>query len=275
MTSESDLSAEQPDWLPPDVDVSRPNAARVYDVYLGGAHNFQIDREFAKRAKDLLPEVIAMARMNRAFLQRAVRELTRAGIDQFLDLGSGIPTVGNVHEIAQRINPEAKVVYVDNEAVAVAHSALILEGNPRAGVVQADVREPDQVLTAEVTRKLLDFSRPVAVIMCTIIHFVPDSDDPAGVVGAYRDAVAPGSYLALSHATSYSRQDVESVRAAYSQTANPVTARTKPQIERFFDGYELLEPGLVFTQQWRPDHPSDVGDDPENSGLYAGVGRKL
>ncbi|HEX3649687.1 MAG TPA: SAM-dependent methyltransferase [Pseudonocardiaceae bacterium] len=275
MTSESDLSAGQPDWLPPDVDVSRPNAARVYDVYLGGAHNFQIDREFAKRAKDLLPEVISMARMNRAFLQRAVTELTRSGIDQFLDLGSGIPTVGNVHQVAQRINPDAKVVYVDNEAVAVAHSALILEDNPNADVVQADVREPDQVLTAEVTRQLLDFSRPVAVIMCTIVHFVSDEDDPDAVVRAYRDAFVPGSYLALSHATSYNRPDVEGVRAAYSQTANPVTARTKERIQRFFDGYEMLEPGLVFTPQWRPDHPADVGDDPENAGLYAGVGRRL
>jgi hypothetical protein len=274
MTSEPDLSAEQPDWLPPDVDVSRPNAARVYDAYLGGAHNFQIDRDFVKRATQLLPEVITMARMNRAFLQRAVRELARSGIDQFLDLGSGIPTVGNVHEIAQRINPEAKVVYVDNEAVAVAHSALILEDNPHAGVLNADVQDLDQVLGDEVTTRLLDFSRPVAVIMCTIIHFVPDADDPDAVVRAYKDAVVPGSCLALSHATSYSRQDVESVRAAYSQTANPVTARTKDQIARFFDGLEMLEPGLVFTPQWRPDHPSDVGDDPENSGLYAGVGRK-
>jgi hypothetical protein len=274
MTSESDLSAEQPDWLPPDVDVSRPNAARVYDVYLGGAHNFQIDREFAKRAKELLPEVISLARMNRAFLQRAVRELARSGVDQFLDLGSGIPTVGNVHEIAQRINPQARVVYVDNEAVAVAHSALILEGNERAGVVNADVREPDQVLDAEVTRRLLDFSRPVAVIMCTIMHFVPDEDDPERVVHAYRDAIAPGSYLAISHATSDNRTDVGEISASYRNTANPVTLRPRSRIERFFDGFELLEPGLVFTPQWRPDHPTDIGDHPERSGVYAGVGRK-
>jgi hypothetical protein len=275
MTSEqTDLSTEQPDWLPPDVDLANPNAARIYDVYLGGAHNFAVDREFARRAKELLPDVDTVARMNRSYLQRVVRELTHAGVDQFLDLGSGIPTVGNVHEIAQGINPDAKVVYVDNEAVAVAHSALILEGNDRATVVKADIRQPETVLTDEGTTALLDLSRPVAVIMCTILHFISDSDDPAGIVRTYRDALASGSYLAISHGTTDNRPDLEAFGEAYRNTPNPVTLRPRDAVEKFFDGYELIEPGLVFTPQWRPETPSDVGAEPERAGVYAGVGRK-
>ena len=276
MTSEQTdpSAADQVDWLPADVDLERPNAARVYDVYLGGAHNFAVDREFARRAKELLPDVDVVARMNRTYLQRVVRELSRAGVDQFLDLGSGIPTVGNVHEIAQGINPDAKVVYVDNEPVAVSHSALILEGNERAAVVQADIRRPSEVLDAEETRRLLDFDRPVAVIMCTILHFISDGDDPMGVVAAYRDALAPGSYLAISHGTTDNRPDLQAFGEAYRDTPNPVTLRPRDQVARFFDGFELIEPGLVFTPQWRPESPADVGDEPERSGVYAGVARK-
>ncbi|HEX3589779.1 MAG TPA: SAM-dependent methyltransferase [Pseudonocardiaceae bacterium] len=275
MTSEQiEPSADQADWLPPDVDLERPNAARVYDVYLGGAHNFAVDREFARKAKEILPDVDVVARMNRNYLQRAVRELSRAGVDQFLDLGSGIPTVGNVHEVAQGINPDAKVVYVDNEAVAVAHSALILESNPGAAVVNADIRQPGDVLGAQETRALLDFSRPVAVIMCTILHFISDDAGPRDIVAAYRDALAPGSYLAISHGTTDNRPDLQAFGEAYRDTPNPVTLRPRDQVERFFDGFQLIDPGLVFTPQWRPESPADLGDEPERAGVYAGVGRK-
>ena len=272
------MPPEPPDqssvWTPPGVDLNRPNAARVYDVYLGGAHNFEVDREFARQAKKLLPDVDVVARMNRRFLQRVVRELANAGIDQFLDLGSGIPTVGNVHEIAQEINPGARVVYVDNEKVAVAHSQLILEHNDSASVVDADMREPGLVLDDPETKRLLDFDRPTAVIMCTILHFISDGDDPYRIVAAYRDALATGSYLAISHGTTDNRPDLQAFGDSYQRTANPVTLRPRAKVERFFEGFELIEPGLVFTPQWRPESPSDVGDEPERSGVYAGVGRK-
>jgi hypothetical protein len=275
------LSAEQPlssapgsEWLPPGVDVARPNAARVYDVYLGGAHNFEVDREFARKAKELLPDVDIVARMNRSYLQRVVRELSKAGVDQFLDLGSGIPTVGNVHETAQAINPDARVVYVDNESVAVAHSQMILEHNPGATVVDGDVREPLAILAHPETQRLLDFERPVAVIMCTILHFISDSDAPAAIVATYRDALSPGSYLAISHGTTDNRPDLLAFGDAYRNTPNPVTLRPLAEVEKFFEGFDLIEPGLVFTPQWRPESPHDVGDQPERAGVYAGVGRK-
>ncbi|HVV21846.1 MAG TPA: SAM-dependent methyltransferase [Pseudonocardiaceae bacterium] len=270
----SETSSAPAAWAPPGVDLNRPNAARVYDVYLGGAHNFAVDREFARQAKELLPDVDVVARMNRRYLQRVVRELSAEGVDQFLDLGSGIPTVGNVHEIAQEINPDARVVYVDNETVAIAHSQLILEDNPNATIVAADIREPEKVLNDPETQRLLDFDRPIAVIMCTILHFIDDDRDPLGIVAAYRDALPRGSYLAISHGTTDNRPDLQAFGDSYRRTANPVTLRSRAAVERFFDGFELIEPGLVFTPEWRPESVADVGAEPERSGVYAGVGRK-
>ncbi|HEY2694681.1 MAG TPA: SAM-dependent methyltransferase [Pseudonocardiaceae bacterium] len=262
------------DWVPADVDLDRPNAARVYDYYLGGAHNFVVDRQFAHDQKKRLPDVDHVALMNRRFLQRAVRELSALGIRQFLDLGSGIPTVGNVHEIAQRVDPQARVVYVDYEAVAVAQSQLLLEDNEFADVVPADIREPEVVLNHEITQRLLDFSQPIGVIMCTILHFISDSSDPQGIVATYRDALPSGSHLAISHGTTDNRPDLQAFGDAYKQTANPVTLRPREEILKFFTGFELIDPGLVFTPQWRPEHSSEVGAEPEKSGVYAGAGRK-
>ncbi|HEX3782866.1 MAG TPA: SAM-dependent methyltransferase [Pseudonocardiaceae bacterium] len=261
-------------WVLGDVDPERPDAARVYDYYLGGAHNFVVDREFAHQQKTRLPDVDQVALMNRRFLQRAVRELSALGVDQFLDLGSGIPTVGNVHEIAQQTNPRARVIYVDYEAVAVAQSQLLLADNEFADIVTADIREPMAVLDHEITRRLLDFGKPVGMIMCTILHFVPDAEEPERIVARYRDALAPGSYLAISHGTTDNRPDLQAFGDAYQQTPNPVTLRSKERIARFFDGFELIEPGIVFTPQWRPEHPSLVGEEPEKSGVYAAAGRK-
>jgi hypothetical protein len=261
-------------WPPANVDLDRPNAARVYDYYLGGAHNFVADREFAHEQKKRLPDVDHVALMNRRFLQRAVRELSALGVRQFLDLGSGIPTVGNVHEIAQRLDPQARVVYVDHETVAVAQSQLLLEDNAFADIVPADIREPEAVLDHEITRRLLDFRRPVGVIMCAILHFVSDESDPERMVATYRDALCSGSYLAMSHGTTDNRPDLQAFGDAYEQTRKPVTLRPREGILRLFEGFELIEPGLVFTPQWRPEHPSEIGDDPERSGVYAAVGRK-
>lgn len=274
VTSEQQVPENEslPAWAPPGVDTESPNAARVYDYWLGGAHNFAADREFGDRVKCVIPaEYFAL--MNRAFLGRVVRYLVNeAGIRQILDLGSGVPTVGNVHEIAQDAVPDCRVVYVDNEPVAVAHSELILEGNSRAAIVAADLRDPHAVMSHPDTRRLIDFTEPVAVIMCAVLHFIPDDDDPAGIVADYGDSMAPGSFLAISHATADDYpEDLAEVVMLYERTSTPATLRTHRQICDLFEGFTLLSPGVVFTPLWRPDTPPN-GEDPRRSLCYGGVG---
>ncbi|GAA0530705.1 hypothetical protein GCM10011581_28580 [Saccharopolyspora subtropica] len=240
------------------VDRTRANPARMYDYYLGGAHNFAVDRDAAERVLAVLPETRTFALENRAFLQRVVRYLvTEAGIDQFLDLGSGIPTVGNVHEIAQGLNPRARVVYVDHEPVAVAQSQRMLAGNDRATIIHADLRHPDLVLGHADTRRLLDLTRPVAVLMISVFPFIPDSDDPVSIIGAYRAACAPGSYLALSHSLTpeYWPGEVTQAIELYQSSTHPLHLRDPEQVRRLFTGYRMVEPGLVFTSAWRPERP--------------------
>jgi hypothetical protein len=265
------MPAKGLNWVPSDVDLSKPNAARVYDYFLGGANNFDVDRAFARKVTEILPDAPFLAIENRSFLRRAVKYLAEQGVRQFLDLGSGIPTVGNSHEIAQAVDPDCRVVYVDFEAVAVAHSELILQDNPNADIVRADLREPNSVLEHPKTTALLDFSQPVAVMMFASIHFVADADHPEEIIAAYRDATAPGSYLALSHGTEDDRPEVGDAVAEYNATANPAILRTRAQVRKFFQGYELVEPGLVFTPEWHGE--LDVVD-PWRAGCYAGVGIK-
>jgi S-adenosyl methyltransferase len=214
------------------------------------------------------------ARENRAFLRRVVRHLvTEAGIDQFLDLGSGIPTVGNVHEIAQAANPDAHVVYVDHESVAVAQSRRLLEGNPNAAIIHGDVREPAGVLDHPDARRLLDFGRPVAVLMLQVLPFVPDADDPAKIVGAYRSACGAGSYLALAHSLTpeYWPGAVDEAIELYTTSTHPLCLRTPEQVEALFEGYDLVEPGVVFTSAWRPDQPV-TDEEARQSRAVAGLG---
>ena len=266
---------ERPEWAPVGIDLDRPSAARVYDFYLGGFHNFAADREMGRQAVQMWPELPEIMRSNRGFLRRAVEFLVDAGVRQFLDLGSGIPTVGNVHEVAQRRAPDAKVVYVDNDPVAVEHSQAILAGDDRTEVVQADLRDPHAVLADPTVRGLLDLSRPTTVLMVAVLHFVPDQDDPAGLVARFRKAVPSGSYLALSHATAGERADrAAEHRGLYQRTATPMTMRTREQVERLFDGWELVEPGLVYLPQWRPEPGGPELDRPERMPGLAGVGRK-
>jgi SAM-dependent methyltransferase len=266
---------EQSRALPTEVDLSRPSAARVYDYFLGGAHNFEIDRQLAEQIAAMTPNLADTMRAGRAFLRRAVAALTHLGIDQYLDIGSGIPTVGNVHEVAQAINPEARIVYVDIDPVAVAHSRSILEGNPRTAVIQADVRDPEHILAQARETGLLDFAKPVGVLLAGVVHFVPDSDDPDRLMAALRDAVPPGSYLVVSHST-YEDQPQEMLDAQKlsARTATEITLRSKAQISAFFGDFELLEPGVVHMPLWRPDSPGDVDDHPERFGAFGGVGRK-
>ena len=264
------------DWVPPQVDTSRANIARVYDYLLDGAHNFAIDRELALKGLELLPNLRDAARFNRAFLYRAVRYCVEQGIRQFVDIGSGVPTVGNVHEVAQGLAPSSHVVYVDNEPVAVAHSELMLGDNENVGVVWADAREPHSVLVHPVTRRLVDFEQPVAVLMVALLHAVSDEDDPWGIVSRFRDAVVPGSYLVLSHGTGDKGSErLRAYRELYRDSQTPVFHRNHEEVVRLFDGWELVEPGVVFTPEWRPEVGAVAVPDPERGFCYAGVGVKL
>ncbi|MDT7596863.1 MAG: hypothetical protein QOJ06_2409 [Pseudonocardiales bacterium] len=266
---------EPPSCTSDHVDMENPSIARVYDYYLGGSHNFAADRRMARRAIELWPELPVIMQANRAFLRRAVRYLVKAGITQFLDIGSGIPTEGNVHEVAQAAAPETRVVYVDIDPVAVAHSRAILSGNPLADVVQADLRDVAAILDDPRTKRLLDPTEPIGVLMVAILHFVPDDDDPAGIVAQYRKIMAPGSYLAVSHASHVGRPDqVGPLTELYRHTAAPLTMRSRLEIEGLLGGFELVPPGVVFMPLWHPDSPVDVDDHPERFSGYAGVGRQ-
>jgi SAM-dependent methyltransferase len=258
-------------------DVERPSPARIYDYLLGGYHNFEVDREVAQKLIEFLPRAPLVMRANRAFVRRVVRFLVGQGIDQFLDIGSGIPTVGNVHEIAQEINPSAHVVYVDIDPVAVRHGEEILRENANTAIIQADTREPQAILDHPEVSRLLDFGRPIAVLITSVLLFLTEDDEAYRVVRALRDALAPGSYLAISHAFSeeVSPEQVEEVTKLYAAAGSPIKGRSGAQIERFFDGLELVEPGLVYLPLWRPEDPDDLYYDQPHEALNLGaVGRK-
>ncbi|MER7013577.1 SAM-dependent methyltransferase [Saccharopolyspora sp. NPDC000359] len=262
--------------VPPEhghIDLEKPNAARVYDYYLGGDHNFAVDRGMAEEAIAMWPDLPLIMQANRAFLRRAVQYCAERGIRQFLDLGSGIPTVGNVHEVAQQAAPGARVVYVDTDPIAVAYSRKLLQDNPDATIVDADLRDPEAVLASPEVAELLDLSQPIALMMVAVLHFVTDDDEPGKIVARYREAMAPGSYLVISHASAESRPDVGPAHADLyrRRTSTPMTMRTRSEVTGFFEGFELVDPGVVFLQQWRS---AEVGEQPERFPGLAGVGRK-
>ncbi len=263
-------------WVPEGTDTSKANPARVYDYWLGGSHNFRADQDVARALIAVEPNTRKAARANRAFLNRAVRFISGAGIRQFLDLGSGIPTERNVHEVAQESAPGTRVVYVDIDDVAVAHSRLLLEGNPDATMVHADLRDPAKILADPATQLLIDFGQPAGLLLASVLPFLADADDPWGVVAELRDALAPGSYLALSHGTRETKPEVgEALEKVYNnRVAAPATFRTREEILRFFDGFTLVEPGLVYTPLWRPDPGAEIPADPRDFWLLAGVGKK-
>ncbi|MFC3500507.1 SAM-dependent methyltransferase [Micromonospora krabiensis] len=265
---------QRPDWAPETIDIERPSVARMYDYYLGGSHNFAADRAAAQAMVAAVPEAPLMAQANRAFLRRAVQFLVDEGVRQFLDIGSGIPTVGNVHEIAQRAAPESRVVYVDVDPVAVAHSREILDGNARTAVVQEDLRRPDRILAHPDVRRLLDFDQPVAVMIVAVLHFVPDADGPAALLRTLREALAPGSFLVLSQASDDGRSEEERAEAerVYRRTDSPLSVRSRAELTALFDGFELVEPGVVWVPQWRPESP-DSAEDAERAVFLGGVGR--
>jgi SAM-dependent methyltransferase len=263
-------------WVPPDVDTQRANVARVYDYWLGGSHNFLADQDVARAIMAVEPNTRDGVRANRAFLGRAVRFLAASGIRQFLDIGSGIPTEGNVHEVAQQASPGARVVYADIDKVAVAHSQAILMGNPAAAVIEADLRDPRGILSSDAVRSLIDFAQPAGLLLNCVLHFIDDLEEPWRIVATLRDALAPGSYLVLAHGTSEARPKVaQAAEKVYNRrvTTN-IHMRSRADVLRFFDGFDVVDPGLVYIPQWRPDPPTDVPEDPSKFWVLVGVGRK-
>ncbi|WP_067489607.1 SAM-dependent methyltransferase [Actinomadura hibisca] len=255
------------------VDTTTPNVARMYDFYLGGKDNYAADRAAAREVLKFAPHIPALARANRAFLRRAVRHLCAAGVDQFLDIGAGLPTHGNVHEIAQAAAPGSRVVYVDNDPTVLVHGRALLEGEEDAKVVPGDVRDVPGLLADPTVRGLLDLSRPVAVLMVALLHCVADEDDPWAAVAELRDALPPGSHLVLSHICA--SDHVDPARAAadvYQRSRTTMVLRERAAIERFMDGFELLDPGLAALDDWRPDGGGKRDDLP--AWILCGVGRK-
>jgi len=258
------------EWGPRPVDRERANGARIYDYLLGGSYNFAVDREAARQLMELNPQAHKVARSNREFVARTVRFCLAGGIDQFLDLGSGVPTVGNVHEIVQAALPAGRVLYVDYEPVAVEVTRALLRDNDFADVLHADLRQPECVLGAEKTTRLLDLSRPVAVLMNASVHYVPDSANLPGIFAAYRDAMAPGSYLVFSHLASSAQAGMR----VFNESGTPVTLRDHAEIAALLQNFDLVPPGLVYVPSWRPDGNEIYADAPHLSKCYGAVGRR-
>lgn len=260
---------------PTDLHTDQPHSARMYDYLLGGKDNFPADREAAERAVTSFPTLRTAAQENRRFIGRAVRYLVEeAGITQFLDIGSGLPTAENVHEVAQRHAPDAHVVYVDNDPIVLAHGRALLEEHGRTTVIQADARDTAVILSHPGTRELIDFSRPVGVLVVAVLHLIGDEDDPASIVRALRQAVPPGSHLVLSHATAdISPETALGVQAAYRARGIPLTLRSRSAFEEYFEGLDLVEPGVQVVSDWRSDVPEDKRPTHADVSWFGGIGR--
>lgn len=252
----------------------RPNAARMFDYYLGGKDNFAADRAAAEMVLQVAPWMPEAARQGRDLIARTVRHLVQErGIRQIVDLGSGLPTQDNVHEIAQRLDPDVRVVYVDNDPVVCAHGRALLADSKTVSVVQADLSDPEQVLSHPSIGTAIDLGRPVAVLMMFVLHLVPDEQDPQRVVATYRDALASGSYLALSHASSDVHPDLMArISAVYARANSPFVPRSHEDISRFFGDFVLEPPGLV--NMWPHTEPPATEDPQVARTGYSGVARK-
>ncbi|WP_370012318.1 SAM-dependent methyltransferase [Nocardia cyriacigeorgica] len=267
---------DRPAWAPEGVDMQQASPARMYDALLGGSHNFEVDRRAAEMGTKLVPDLPRLALSNRAFLRRTVRYLVEAGVTQFLDIGSGIPTAGNVHEIARELDPSCRVLYVDIDPVAVAHSRAILGDTEQAAAIEGDLRKPADLLAAVRATGLIDFDRPVGVLLVAVLHLVADADDPAGKVAELRAAVPAGSYVAISHLTSALRPEDAAQLGASAANDNRVGIhfRSREAIEAMFEGWDLVEPGVVELPAWRPESERDQHEAPGRSLGLAGLARK-
>lgn len=266
---------QSPIWHPRGVDLEQANAARVYDYILGGAHNFAVDRELAREACRIHPGMRQSVHESRAFLRRAVQHCLSVGVRQFVDLGSGLPTAGNVHEVAQQSDPGARVLYVDNDVVAVVHSQAMLAGLPSVEMVHADVRAPDTVLGGDAATRLLDFDEPIALCAVGSLDFIAPNEHPAEVLAKYRTMLPPGSYLVLTHLVEElsDRPETERLLDFAAHRGWSVYRRSKEEIEALFAGSTLIEPGVVVVPMWRPDSADHDFGPRGSSGTFAGVGR--
>jgi SAM-dependent methyltransferase len=254
---------------PPDmdvIDVHTPSPARMYDYFLGGKDNFAADREAAEKVIAANPEQRTLVRANRSFLVRAVRYMAEQGIDQFLDLGTGIPTSPNVHEVACAVRPASQVVYVDNDPIVFAHNQALRATAEAFGTIQADIRDTDLILAHPAVTRLLDFERPIGLLAIAVFHFIPEAED---VMARLRRRLSPGSFVALSTGTTdgLTPEQVRGIEDAYAKASAQAVIRSRPEIERLFTGFDLVEPGLVHVARWRADEPETKGR------LLAGVGR--
>lgn len=270
------MSNEETPSDTPTVDPEKPSIARAYDWFLGGSTNTPIDRAFAERILQALPPAKTMAVNNRNFLRRVVTYLVENGVRQFIDIGSGIPTVGNVHHVARDLDPDVKVVYVDNDPVAVTQSRLMLRDDPATMVIDADLRHPETILGHHDVRALLDFTQPIALLMIAVLHFIPDHDDPAGIIAAYRDTLPGGSYLALSHLTDETappdlREQIRTCIDLYQNSASPLVARTRHTLSQWLNELVLVPPGITVANQWNPEGSPQSG--PEHDLVIAGIAR--
>ncbi|HEX3588471.1 MAG TPA: SAM-dependent methyltransferase [Pseudonocardiaceae bacterium] len=273
------VRGSQPAYGPRPLDLDKPNSARIYDCMLGGGHNTAVDRDLVERIRAMAPRWVAGAPRNREFLGTAVRQLLDRGVRQFLDLGSGIPTVGNVHEIAQQADPTVRVVYVDYEAVAYHASRSMLADNPNATILHADLRDPVAVLSHPETRELIDFDQPVGLLMIGVLLFIPDSDRPADIIRRYREHLVPGSCLAISQVTAEGLEpdhaaELNRVVDAYQSADEQITLRGRAELLSWFEGTDLVQPGVARLLDWRDqDNPLAEHDLAGARQAYAGIGR--
>ena len=259
------------------VDLTTPNVARMYDYYLGGKDNFASDRDAADKALEIAPQIRLAAQQNRAFMGRAVRHLAESGIRQFLDIGTGLPTQSNVHEVAQEAADGTRVVYVDNDPVVLAHGRAILGGTESVHIVQADLRHPEEILDNAEVKEHLDFTKPIAVLLVAIVHFLQDHDDPETIVARMRSALPSGGYLVLSHVCGEAQPGaVPGVTEIYRHSSTPIVARSPERIRGFFGDLEILDPGIVNVAQWRPDSVEGkrIAEKYQRPYFLAGVARK-
>ncbi|MFF8785844.1 SAM-dependent methyltransferase [Streptomyces sp. NPDC015125] len=279
------VQGPEPSGFPAEeIDTSRPHPARMYDYYLGGWDNYEVDRVAAERVIEVHPQVRLSARANRAFMRRAVRELVAGGIRQIIDIGTGIPTSPNTHEVARETAPDTRVVYVDNDPIVATHAGARLTNAERTGFVLGDVRDPKALLDHPTVRELIDFDRPVALLLVAVLHFIRDDEDPAGLIATLAEALPAGSHLVLSHATGEPYEAYEAGRTderardgvvnVYKSATASLNLRSKTGIAPLFGPFALLEPGVVRVPLWRPDGPVPGAQELNNTIFYGGVGRK-
>lgn len=254
-----------------------PSTARMYDYYLGGKDNYPADRAAAEKVMAMMPEgaIRTAAVQNRQFLGRAVRLLAgEQGVRQFLDIGTGLPTMSSVHEVAQSAAPDCRIVYVDHDPIVLAHARDMLHGLDNTTIVRHDLRDPAGIMADPELNALLDFSRPVAVLLVAILHFISDEEDPHGIIATLMKPLPPGSYLVISHATADSISELDNVTEVYAKATSSLYNRTQAGVETLFAPYELLDPGVVRLAQWRPDAETGAADGPGGSLFWCGVARK-